>query len=73
MEPFENFRSEGPVEYALRTGDTSRGVTPDDIGLYKKHEWPPLLPDHEHVSTNLNSWIALALSIAFLTVAILSW
>ena len=68
MDDFDPYRNDGPIEYAVKTGDPSRGASIRDERIVLDD----FVYGNEQGSKEGNSLITLALSIVFLVVALLS-
>lgn len=74
MDDFSHNSSIDPITYAVMTGDTSRGASPTDLpGRFGNPRSPEEYLTYGGKLSKGGSLIALALSIAFLIVAVLSW
>ena len=74
MDDFSHKSSMDPITYAVITGDTSRGASVSDLGRsYGSLDDATKDLTYGDTNTHGGSLLALALSIAFLVVAILSW
>lgn len=74
MDDFSHKSSTDPITYAVITGDTSRGASQTDLpGRFGNLRNPEEYLTYGGKLSKGSSLIALALSIAFLIVAIFSW
>jgi hypothetical protein len=74
MDDFNNRSNMDPITYAVVAGDISRGASPTDLpGRFGNLRHPEEYLIYGGKPSKGSSLIALALSIAFLLVAILSW
>ena len=74
MDDFNNRSNMDPITYAVVTGDISRGASPTDLpGRFGNLRSPEEDLTYGRRPSKGSSLIALALSITFLIVAVLSW
>lgn len=74
MDDFNNQSNIDPITYAVINGDISRGASPSDLpGRYGNLREPEEYLSYAGSYSRSNSMTALALSILFLIVAVLSW
>ncbi len=74
MDDFSHKSSMDQITYAVVTGDISRGASPTDLpGRFGNPKSPEEYLTYGGKPSKGGSLIALALSIAFLIVAVLSW
>ena len=68
VDTFDPYANDGPIEYAVKTGDPSRGASMrDDSIVLDEFEDPRSYGNHK-----TNSLVTLALALTFLVVAFLS-
>ena len=72
VENYDPYRFDDPISYAVKTGDISRGASPRDISTPYDDSAEGLGSDGRvGLNPRANAYLALALALVFLIVAIL--